>query len=185
MRTMKDKERLFIIIKVFLHLNGPATAKEIVEYLFNDDTITEDLLTEFFASIKSIGTTAFSGTHARWPENAEEYGGFRNKTLYLPSTITEINSKPFLQCYIKKIQLGNAGHPFPYNSIYYSTNNNFNGVFSNSQKYDEVTNRGDLPLDITVYWDEYHRDEDAWYIRLLGHTKNESTQYGEIHFVDA
>lgn len=33
MRTMKDKERLFIIIKVFLHLNGPATAKEIVEYL--------------------------------------------------------------------------------------------------------------------------------------------------------
>ena len=33
MRTMKDKERLFIVVKVFLHLNGPATAKEIVEYV--------------------------------------------------------------------------------------------------------------------------------------------------------
>ena len=33
MRVMKDKERLFIVIKIFLHLHGPATAREIVDYI--------------------------------------------------------------------------------------------------------------------------------------------------------
>lgn len=33
MRTMKDTERLMIIIRVYLHLHGPATSKEIVEYV--------------------------------------------------------------------------------------------------------------------------------------------------------
>lgn len=33
MRTMKDKERFFIVVKVFLSVYGPATAKEISEYL--------------------------------------------------------------------------------------------------------------------------------------------------------
>lgn len=33
MRTMKDIERLMIIIRVFLDLNGPATAREIADYV--------------------------------------------------------------------------------------------------------------------------------------------------------
>lgn len=33
MRTMKDKERFFLVVKVFLHLNGPSTAKNISEYI--------------------------------------------------------------------------------------------------------------------------------------------------------
>ena len=33
MRTMKDKERFFIIVKVFLSLYGPATAIEISNYI--------------------------------------------------------------------------------------------------------------------------------------------------------
>ena len=33
MRTMKDKERLLIIIKVFLDMNGPSSAKEILDYI--------------------------------------------------------------------------------------------------------------------------------------------------------
>lgn len=33
MRTMKDKERLFIIIKVFLDIQGPSTAREISDYV--------------------------------------------------------------------------------------------------------------------------------------------------------
>lgn len=33
MRTMKDKERFYLIIKIFLDLYGPATAKEIANYL--------------------------------------------------------------------------------------------------------------------------------------------------------
>lgn len=33
MRTMKDKERLMLVIKVFLDLNGPATAREITNYI--------------------------------------------------------------------------------------------------------------------------------------------------------
>lgn len=33
MRTMKDKERFFIITKIFLDLNGAATSKEISEYI--------------------------------------------------------------------------------------------------------------------------------------------------------
>lgn len=33
MRTMKDKERFFLITKIFLHLNGPSTAKEICRYI--------------------------------------------------------------------------------------------------------------------------------------------------------
>lgn len=33
MRTMKDKERILLIAKVFLDLNGPATAKEICDYI--------------------------------------------------------------------------------------------------------------------------------------------------------
>lgn len=33
MRTMTDKERFFIIAKIFLHLNGPATSKEISDYV--------------------------------------------------------------------------------------------------------------------------------------------------------
>ena len=35
MRTMKDKERLFIIVKVFLDLNGPANTRQICDYLIN------------------------------------------------------------------------------------------------------------------------------------------------------
>lgn len=35
MRLMKDKERLMIVIKVFLELNGPSTASEISEYANN------------------------------------------------------------------------------------------------------------------------------------------------------
>lgn len=33
MRTMKDKERVILIAKIFLDLNGPSTAKEIAEYI--------------------------------------------------------------------------------------------------------------------------------------------------------
>lgn len=33
MRTMKDKERLMIIIKIFLDMNGPATSNEIASYI--------------------------------------------------------------------------------------------------------------------------------------------------------
>lgn len=33
MRTMKDNERFYIIAKIFLDLYGPATAKEISEYI--------------------------------------------------------------------------------------------------------------------------------------------------------
>lgn len=33
MRTMKDKERFFLVVKVFLDINGPSTAREIAEYL--------------------------------------------------------------------------------------------------------------------------------------------------------
>lgn len=33
MRTMKDKERFFIITKIFLHMNGPSTSKEISDYV--------------------------------------------------------------------------------------------------------------------------------------------------------
>lgn len=35
MRTMKDKERLFLIVKVFLDLNGPANTRQICDYLIN------------------------------------------------------------------------------------------------------------------------------------------------------
>ena len=35
MSRLKDKERFFLILKIFLHLNGPATAKEICTYLKN------------------------------------------------------------------------------------------------------------------------------------------------------
>ena len=35
MRTMKDKERFYIVVKVFLSIYGPATAKEICDYLKN------------------------------------------------------------------------------------------------------------------------------------------------------
>lgn len=33
MRTMKDKERFLLIIKIFLDINGPATSIEIAEYM--------------------------------------------------------------------------------------------------------------------------------------------------------
>ena len=33
MRTMKDKERFFLVVKIFLHMHGPATPKEISEYI--------------------------------------------------------------------------------------------------------------------------------------------------------
>lgn len=33
MREMKDKERILLITKIFLDLNGPATAKEICNYI--------------------------------------------------------------------------------------------------------------------------------------------------------
>lgn len=33
MSRLKDKERFFLVLKIFLHLNGPATAKDIYEYL--------------------------------------------------------------------------------------------------------------------------------------------------------
>lgn len=36
MRTMKDTERLMIVIRVFLDLHGPATASQIVEYVNNE-----------------------------------------------------------------------------------------------------------------------------------------------------
>lgn len=35
MRTMSDKERFFIIAKIFLHLKGPSTSKEISDYVNN------------------------------------------------------------------------------------------------------------------------------------------------------
>ena len=33
MSRLKDKERFFLIVKIFLHLHGPATATEISNYL--------------------------------------------------------------------------------------------------------------------------------------------------------
>lgn len=51
MRTMKDTERLMIIIRVYLHLHGPATAKEITDYVNNCPV---NLLT--FISPSKIGT---------------------------------------------------------------------------------------------------------------------------------
>ena len=35
MRTMKDKERVLLITRIFLDLNGPSTAKEISDYIEN------------------------------------------------------------------------------------------------------------------------------------------------------
>lgn len=36
MRTMKDVERLMIVIRVFLDLHGPATARQISDYVNYD-----------------------------------------------------------------------------------------------------------------------------------------------------
>lgn len=33
MRTMKDRERFFLIVKIFLDVHGPATSREIAEYI--------------------------------------------------------------------------------------------------------------------------------------------------------
>lgn len=33
MRTMKDKERFYLVVKIFLDLHGPATAQQIAEYV--------------------------------------------------------------------------------------------------------------------------------------------------------
>ena len=147
--------------------------------IFNNSSITEDLVTGFFSQIKDIGGQAFSGTHASWPNNPEDYGGFRNKTLYLPASIIHIGSRAFNQCFIKAIQLGNVGHPFSYDSLYYG---NQNGIFYSGSKYNEITGQSE-PLDITVYWDDYNRDEAGWILRLVGRTPDQCVD--NIHFVDA
>ena len=35
MRTLKDKERFFLITKIFLDCNGPATSKQIAQYVMS------------------------------------------------------------------------------------------------------------------------------------------------------
>ena len=71
MRTMKDKERLLLIVKVFLDLNGPASTSQITDYLVNRCPVRLDSI------ITPIKVGALLRGHPRIKKER-----IKNKTIY-------------------------------------------------------------------------------------------------------
>lgn len=148
--------------------------------LFNDPTITQDMVTEFFSKITSIGSLAFSGLVNSMLSVPEDAGGLRDKKIYLSGNMTHIGNRAFNACYFGDlIQLGNVGHPFSFNALNPSTTNQ--ACFWNAAQFTSVSTSS-APLNIVVYWGNDNNNEEDWKLRLEGRPGNETNQYT---FIDA